>query len=133
MKITIYCENKKVSKSYEKALLEYIKRLSPFCELSINTFKQKSINKNDYILCVNSVFPQISSLNLADKIKHITTYENSKISIVLLQDINEDIKDFSNDFFCLSNFDLSNETSLLLMVEQIYRAFTIINGKKYHK
>ncbi len=133
MKITIFCENKKLSKNYQSAISEYIKRLSPYCNISTETYKEKSIKSDDYIILVNTNYESIPSETLAEKIKYITTYENSKISIVLSNNVSKEIIDISNDFFSLSNFDLTNETSQILMIEQIYRAFAIINGKKYHK
>ncbi|UCH08882.1 MAG: 23S rRNA (pseudouridine(1915)-N(3))-methyltransferase RlmH, partial [Deltaproteobacteria bacterium] len=33
----------------------------------------------------------------------------------------------------LSQFTLTHEMSRLILLEQLYRAFTILRGQKYHK
>ncbi len=133
MKINIYTKNKKLSKNYEKSIQEYIKRLSPYCQISFYTYKDKLINYSDFIIVVNSNNALISSEDLSDKIKHIMTYDSSKISFILSDDI-ESLNIQRIDYmFALSKFTLSNSTSQILISEQIYRAFNIINGKKYHK
>jgi 23S rRNA (pseudouridine1915-N3)-methyltransferase len=39
----------------------------------------------------------------------------------------------SREILALSRFTLTHEMSRLLLLEQIYRAYTILRGEKYHK
>jgi 23S rRNA (pseudouridine1915-N3)-methyltransferase len=39
----------------------------------------------------------------------------------------------ADEILSLSRFTLTHEMSRLLLLEQIYRAFTILKGEKYHK
>jgi len=41
--------------------------------------------------------------------------------------------DSANEVFSLSKLTLTHEMSRLLLLEQLYRAFTIINNERYHK
>lgn len=39
----------------------------------------------------------------------------------------------SNETLCISPFTLTHEMSRLILLEQLYRAFTIMRNEKYHK
>ncbi len=129
MTINIYTDNTNLNKHYQEALKEYEKRSSIYTKINILKYKENAINKSDYIILVNASFDSISSTELADKIKQITTYKNSTISFV----VNVDYLDHFDDSFSISKVSLSSEFVTLILAEQIYRAFTIITGKKYHK
>ncbi len=134
MKINIYCENIKLQKYYEQALSEYTKRLSAFCKINFYNYFESSVNQSDYIIVVDTKSTLISSEELADKIKQITTYINSTISFIITSENISTINiEKYDDTFSISRFDISNEFMQIVIAEQIYRAFTIINGKKYHK
>ncbi len=134
MKINIYCENIKLQKYYEQALSEYTKRLSAFCKINFYNYATNPINQNDYIIVIDTKSTLISSEDLADKIKQITTYINSTISFIIT---NKNVSSINiekyDDIFSISRFDISSDFMQIIIAEQIYRAFTIINGKKYHK
>lgn len=131
MKINIYSDNVKLSKQYNNALKEYVKRCSIFTKINYYKYKDNCLKETDYIILIDNCYNSISSNDLADKIKHITTYENSTISFVLLSN-NKNINKF-NDSFCISKVSIKEEMLIVILTEQIYRAFTILNGKKYHK
>ncbi len=134
MKINIYTDNQKLSKHYENALKEYLKRTSIFCKMSLLKYKKNCLKETDYIILVDKNNNLISSVELADKIKNITTYKSSSINFVLLSE-KITLSDFDNynEIISLSNFDINQQMLVVALSEQIYRAFTIINGKKYHK
>ncbi len=129
MTINIYTDSTNLTKNFQDALKEYEKRSSIYTKINILKYKENAVSKSDYIILVNSSFDSISSTELADKIKQITTYKNSTISFV----VNVDYLENFNDSFSISKVNLSSEFVTLILAEQIYRAFTILNGKKYHK
>lgn len=137
MKINIFIKKSKQTSEMQKALQEYYKRISPFCKLKLIEFTKSSdfsnkISSSEYIILVHKTFNLISSPDLAEKIKTITLYGNSTINMVLLQD-DVDFPLAHNDNFAISKLSLSYSLENLILTEQLYRAFTIINGKTYHK
>ena len=47
--------------------------------------------------------------------------------------LSKEILDRAHEIFSLSRLTLTHEMSRLLLLEQLFRAFTIINNEKYHK
>ena len=47
--------------------------------------------------------------------------------------LSKDILHRSREVLSLSQFTLTHEMSRLILLEQLYRAFTILRGEKYHK
>ena len=52
---------------------------------------------------------------------------------VLVQSLSKEILSRANETLSLSKLTLTHEMSRLLLLEQLYRAFTIMRGEKYHK
>lgn len=134
MDINIYVNQKKINPLCQKAAGEYIKRLSPFCRLKIIAKASKppytdGHNTKSYI--INSQCDStISSEQYARLINDIGTNGTSKLNYYI---------GYSDDElpFCptlsLCTMDLSFEMSSVLLSEQIYRAYTILNNITYHK
>lgn len=130
MRINIYTNNKKIDKQLKLAINEYIKRNSIYCKISIDTLNKAKIKQSDYNIVIKPNSSLISSTELADKIKHISTYESSTINFILTD---YDTIEIINDTMSISNIDINIDLLLVILTEQIYRAYTIINGKTYHK
>lgn len=139
MKINIFVEKTKIESDYERAIKEYYKRISPFCKLNFTYYTKISDilsekTKNGYIILIDKTSNLISSNDLSDKIKSVMTYENSTINFVLL---NSNISKYEfekyDDCISISKMSISTPLMMIILSEQIYRAFTIINGKSYHK
>ena len=47
--------------------------------------------------------------------------------------LSKDVLAASDEILSLSKFTLTHEMSRVILLEQIYRAFTILKGEKYHK
>ena len=47
--------------------------------------------------------------------------------------LSKGVLDRSHEIFSLSRLTLTHEMSRLILLEQLYRAFTILRGEKYHK
>jgi 23S rRNA (pseudouridine1915-N3)-methyltransferase len=47
--------------------------------------------------------------------------------------LSEEVRKRSREVLSLSRLTLTHEMSRLLLLEQLYRAFTILRGEKYHK
>ncbi len=129
MNIRIYYNEKKLKKPYLSLFNEYKKRLSPYCKIEFkNKYKNNSSIKDEYKILVSNQSDPIDSVELSKKISECAL--NSYSNIGFYFDDEKKGKDF--DFALLLN-KTTLELEISILVEQIYRSFTIINSKTYHK
>ncbi len=128
----------KIEKFYKDGYEEYEKRLSRFCKLQCIYFKKESdlkkhIKEGQKIFKVNVNSKTISSEKLSEKIKELSLQSNIYSEVVFIisnVEINIDI-DYEN--FTISKSSLCNEMEHLILLEQIYRGYKIMNNESYHK
>ncbi len=137
IKILINIEKpNKIEAFYKSGYKEYEKRLSRFCKLETIYYKKESDLKKHFkdnqkvfkLSCLNTT---ISSEKFAEKIKELSLQSNvySEVVFVLCDnDIN-----VSFESFTISKSALSKEMEHLVLLEQIYRGYKIINNESYHK
>lgn len=135
MEILIHIETKKIDTSYKKAIEEYVKRTSPFCKVSIKTYKnieKISFNKSSKKYIVIPGKETMSSPELADMIQTLNLNGCSCIEFIISE--NKVISDSSEiSKFCISSFGMNVDLNAVVLTEQIYRAYTILNNITYHK
>lgn len=158
MKITIACVGKIKEKYLTAGIDEFTKRLTPFCKLetiAINEEKMPDnpapaekeqvlaketqrlmaiIPENSYVILLDVIGKQLSSPELADKIDSLALSGNSHITFVIggafgYTDALRKRADFALSF---SKMTFTHQMIRLLLIEQIYRAFKISSGQKYH-
>ncbi len=129
MNITIYIATKKILPYINSGLKEYIKRLSRFGKIKIKRVKKiKSIDSTLYNIRVSKAGKLISSEKLAKKLSTLALKGESSISFYITDKSVE-----ANETVAISKMDLNNQMKLLILVEQIYRAFSINDNMPYHK
>lgn len=143
----------KIKEKYLKdAILEYSKRLSKYTKLEIielndYDFDNKNIvlekekeqilkylNEKDYVITLEIEGKQFSSTEFAQKIDNIFL-TNSNITFIIggSYGLHDDIKKKSNLALSFSKFTFPHQLFRVILLEQIYRAFKIINNESYHK
>ena len=159
MKITIACVGKIKEKYLDAGIAEFTKRLSPFCKLetiAINeermpedpspAIKQQVLEKetarlmaiipeNSYVVLLDVIGKQISSPELAEKIDSLTLSGTSHITFVIggafgYTDALRKRADFALSF---SKMTFPHQLMQMILLEQIYRSYRIINHEPYHK
>ncbi len=136
MKIKVYTtiNNKnKMQKFHLDMLNEYLKRLSKYskCEIVFGNKKVSKISKNTKIFLVNNTETG-SSEALAENINEITVSGFSEI--IFIYDISQvSINDVDISDFSVSTMNFSEETSICVLLEQVYRGYKILNNESYHK
>ncbi len=139
MKINIYVKKENINKFYKDSLQEYYKRFSSICKINLTNYKKsdeffKKIKNSHHTFFICNEFDSISSEDLAENIKKITLNGISTINFIILEEKvrNFDLEDnFSN--FAISKMEMNLGLTLTILYEQIYRSFTIIDGRTYHK
>ena len=141
----IYCNEKSLSANYVDAIAEFQKRLSAYCETTLHTQtaltfpKDLNSNNHDFIF-VHSGHSTYSSEEFADYLNTLLQSGKSTLHIVIgfsETDFYNALGSFTGNSLptrlSLTNARLSNETQTLLFYEQLYRGYTILQGKTYHK
>ena len=132
MEILIHVEKKKLDSAYTKAVAEYIKRLSAFCRVKCIYYKDFSkLELQNSSACFTDT---ISSEEFAAKIEELGLSGYSRIEFVVADPATVydlDIAKFSP--FSLSGFTMSIDLTTVVLTEQLYRAYTILNHITYHK
>ena len=144
--IKILCVGKIKEKFFRDAIDEYTKRLSKYTKLeiievadneSIDKEKDlllKHINEKDYIITLEIEGKELTSPELSKKIENIFMI-NSNITFIIgsSNGLHDDIKKLSNFKLSFSKMTFPHQLFRIILLEQIYRAFKILNNESYHK
>lgn len=151
MTINLVCVGNLKEKFSKEDQSEYLKRLSAFCKVNVIELKEQNQLKNPSIivekegeeilnnlsgysiLCdINS--KQYSSEQFASKVSSLMQ-NSSTITFVIggSYGVSEKVKNACNEKISFSNMTFPHNLFRIMLLEQIYRAFTILNGKSYHK
>lgn len=128
MNFEIYIVKSKIDKDTMAAIKEFEKRLSRYSKIKIENFKndKQLLNKlkdHDFTYSIKPGSSR-SSEDFSDWIKNLQM-KTSKIVFLIGLETEKSIS--------LSQLTYSEETTALILTEQIYRAFRIMNNEPYHK
>lgn len=94
----------------------------------------KQLPTRDYIIGLDRKGKLYSSRGLAKKIQGLTqTHSGVCFLTGGPLGLSEEILNQADELFSLSRLTLTHEMTRLVLLEQIYRAFTLIRGEGYHK
>ena len=143
--IKIICVGKIKEKYLRDAIIDYMKRLSKYhkveiLELEDSTISEeknrilKCINNKDYVITLDIEGTMLSSIELADKLNKMFI-NNSNICFVIGGSCGLDkaVKDRSNYSLSFSKLTFPHQLFRVILLEQIYRSFKILNNETYHK
>jgi 23S rRNA (pseudouridine1915-N3)-methyltransferase len=149
--IKIITVGKIKEKYYTDAVNEYLKRLSKYTKIDLIEVKDedfdisktllkekesimKNINDKDYIITLEIEGEELDSVSLSKKIKDIqNSYSNITFIIGGSYGLHEDIKKLSNYKLSFSKLTFPHQLFRVILLEQLYRSFKIINNESYHK
>ncbi len=159
MNITIYSVGKIKESYFRQAIAEYSKRLSRYCKLSIvevadektpdtaseaqiKQIKEKEgerllskIKEDTYVIALAIDGKSLDSVAFSEKINHLAVHARSNVGFVIggslgLSDAVLARADFQMSF---SSMTFPHQLMRVILLEQIYRAFRILNHEPYHK
>lgn len=147
--IKIICVGRVKEQYLKDAIQEYQKRLSKYTKLEIievpdeaigNILEKeknsilKHINEKDYIITLEIEGHMISSTELAQKIDNtLISYPNITFIIGGSYGLDNEIKERGNYKLSFSKMTFPHQLFRVLLLEQIYRSYKIINNESYHK
>ncbi|MDO4556388.1 MAG: 23S rRNA (pseudouridine(1915)-N(3))-methyltransferase RlmH [Lachnospiraceae bacterium] len=159
MNIQIHTYCPQAASYYVEARKEYEKRLSRYCKLKFISYKNvkqakkgllklqencSDTGQNQFFLVLSGAKEStLSSPDFAHCIENAGIHGISTLIFLVGFSENENWEDFSTSFFSdidfelttlyFSSFSLSPALTGLVLEEQIYRAYRIINKEPYHK
>ena len=143
--INIICIGK-IKESYLTDMInDYSKRINKYHKLNIIELKEDSlekerdnilkyINNKDYVIVLDIDGDMLDSISFANKINETFNYY-SNITFIIGESLglHQDIKKISNYRLSFSKLTYPHGLFRAILLEQIYRAFKIINNESYHK
>lgn len=140
----VYCNIKNCNKNYQEAIKEFTKRLSAYCDITFHpgttlAFPKDCSSNNHQFIQIAKGASSYSSEEFAEYIQTLQQSGKSTIHIVVgfskevFQNVMADFSDCNCEHFSITNSSLPSETVALLLYEQLYRGYTILQGKTYHK
>ncbi|MBO5476919.1 MAG: 23S rRNA (pseudouridine(1915)-N(3))-methyltransferase RlmH [Clostridia bacterium] len=161
LNIKVLCVGKIREKSLKELIEEYEKRISKYAKLEIieldddkipqnaspaieEQIKISESNKliekikkypNSNVILLDLKGKQYSSEEFAEKIDNIQTYSSSTIIFVIGGSLgmSQELLSLSNDKICFSKMTFPHQLIRVFLLEQIFRAFKILNNETYHK
>lgn len=156
MQIKIISTGKLKEKSYQQISDEFTKRIRPYCsekiiEIQAENLKTVSTEKiarekeaqrimlhiaeDDFVITLEIEGKTLSSEEFAQKIKQLTNSGLNQITFVIggATGLDESVKQRSDLALSFSKMTFTHQFVRLILEEQIYRAFKIINNEPYHK
>lgn len=156
MKIKIIALGKIKEKFLKDGIEEFLKRLTPYTSVEIvelnpveikdENLTQKSLDEEgvnilshikdeSYVITMEIQGKQLSSEEFAQKINEITISGVSELVFVIGSScgISKKVSERADFKLSMSKMTFLHQFARLILVEQVYRAFKILKGEKYHK
>lgn len=153
MQIETLCPEIKKLVMAEEAVSRFEPRLKKITPFTVKTFKTekdgdasykvqkegaeifKKITDKDFLIVLDEKGESLNTRSLASKVESIQREENYKKIIFLIggpYGLSTKIKERANLKVSLSALTFNSEVAIVVLVEQIYRVFTVIAGHPYH-
>lgn len=159
MKITVAAVGKLKEKYLKEGINEYAKRLSRFCDLEFVEVEDeqvpeglseagrkqvkwkeagkllKKIKESSLLVVLDVRGEKLDSEKFAEKLESFFVSGISHITFIIggSLGLDEELVKKANFRLSLSDMTFPHQLARLILLEQIFRAFKIINGEVYHK
>ena len=159
MNIKIIGVGKIKEKFYRAAIAEYAKRLGRYCKFEVGEVPDEKapeklseaemaavmekegerilqkIKDRDYVFALAIKGKERSSEEFAKEINQLATYGKSDLTFVIggSLGLSPAVIKRADQQISFGRFTLPHQLMRVVLSEQVYRAFTIINGLPYHK
>lgn len=159
MKITVICVGKVKEKFYRMAIDEYMKRLGRYCKPEIIEVADektpdnasaheaelikdkegerilKNIRKDGTVIALAIEGKMLSSEQLADKISQLGVKGESHIQFIIggSLGLSEKVLKEADMLLSFSKMTFPHQLMRVILLEQVYRSYRIIQGEPYHK
>lgn len=159
MNIVLYCIGKLKESYWKEAVEEYRKRISSYAsidiielpdyptpanaseaeELAIKEKECKAVldrlKPSDYLVALDLNKKEVDSVKFAGVLQGYFEKGGAKVSFVIggSLGLSETLRKRANEFLTLSPMTFPHQLTRVILLEQIYRGFRILNHQPYHK
>ena len=160
VRINIICIGKIKEKYFTDAINEYAKRLSAFCKFSIIELSEEKIRNNnpnqsqidevieaegkrimqkisqsDYVVAMCIEGKMLSSEELSKTLDNISLSGKSTVDFIIggSYGLSDSVKSRADLKLSMRRMTFPHQMMRVILLEQIYRSYRIINGEPYHK
>lgn len=159
MNINIICIGKLKEKYWQDAVNEYLKRMKGYCPTAIIELKEAKLPKNasradelkvmetegrqilakvsdsDFVITLEIEGKMLDSVELSEQINRIFSGGTQTVDLIIggSLGLSDEVKKRSNYALSFSRMTFPHQMMRVILLEQIYRAFKIINREAYHK
>ena len=159
MKITIISVGKIKEKFYREAIAEYAKRLSSYCKFEIIELQDektpdkasaeterlikekeaervmKAVDEKGYLIALAINGKAYDSVQFSQHIEKLMITGNSHIQFVIGGSLGlaDSVLKLADEYISFSHFTFPHQLMRVILAEQIYRAYRIMNHEPYHK
>ncbi len=155
MRVTILCMGKTRERFIQEGISKYVRYLKPYTDIEIKELKEEKIRdlkdaplirKKEAEKIFKAVPAHALLVALDERGREFTSHEFAAFLNESLESgvremvfvvggamgLDESVTGRTNRVIALSRWTLTHEMARLVLLEQIYRAFTILQGKTYH-
>lgn len=158
IRINIYTIGTLKEKYLKEISLEFLKRLQKFTKISVFEFEELDINRlnsyknvndflekedkiilskikpNDYLILLDLHGRSLSSEDFAKMLEDVSSTLRGDLNFVIggTLGVSNSLRERANFSFKISDLTFTHQMTRVILLEQIYRAFKIINHEAYH-
>ena len=144
LKLNIVCVGKLKEDYLTDAVNEYVKRLSRFCKTEIIELAERNSPKEEaesvlrackgYTVALAVEGKKCSSEQFAAKVQSVFDKGESLTFVIGSScGLDPSVKAQADELLSFSDMTFPHQLMRVILVEQLYRAFMINSGSKYHK
>ena len=143
--IRIICVGKIKETFFKEAIEEYLKRLQKYHKIIIDEIIDSDIKTEgklildrikdkDYVITLEITGKEMNSLEFSEYLNK-TFITNSNITFIIggSEGLDNKVKERANYKISFSKLTFPHQLFRIILLEQIYRSFKIINNETYHK
>jgi len=147
MKIKIICVGYLKQKPLNDLIADYKKQIKDITILEIPDEKElqgmkkegeqilNKISKDEYVIALAIEGKKMTSEAFASVLDKVTTFQTPQITFIIGGSfgLSDEVKARSNMLLSFSDFTFPHQLMRLMLIEQIYRAISILKNHPYHK
>ena len=140
LRVTVICQGRLKESHYIAACQEYLKRLTAYCKAEVIELAEDGdiasrIPKGAYVVALCIEGRKMDSPGLAAMLEKLAVEGKSHLCFLIggSDGLPDGVKKQADYSLSMSDMTFPHHLARVMLLEQIYRAFTITAGAKYHK